>query len=773
MLWVAFTQRITVLGPPSSDSHAPAQYPAGAGAFIVKNHDVGAAVVDSTLCIMSVNEVWSAIFGDATDQQMGVSLETLLPAPVLDRFAPYGRVSSSAAMCMLFPIPAGNGAPRWLEAGFKRQGDKILVALVDVTAERADPPRIAAARGARDLLLADAGAETWRYDPDTDLYVFSPELVADYGLEPPQVTAAVFDSLRHPDDIAAERTIRKRLAHEGGVGDIDLRVRAFDDRGWRRMRVHMLAGRPRPSGQFEIYGRTSAVSDLAQVRDAARANTEFLEMALSAAQAGVFEVDHVARKFRCSPEFVNIVGRPLTYEEARNVDWPELLPEDSAALYRMQGRWGAPGHLSVDIRGGRGGRWIRFFCKVVRDEAGIGLAATGLVLDIEEAKRQELALIAAQQAAEAATEMKSRFLASVSHEIRTPMNGIVGVLHLLKSEPISDGGRGLLGEALACSDMLSQLINDVLDISKIEAGMLELAPEPTRLADALVGVAGLLTPQAEDKRIYLRTVIQPDLGWGLIDAIRFRQCLFNLIGNAVKFTPNGGVTVSMTRAPGGQLRVEVEDTGVGIAEDAKDRVFQRFVQADDTTTRNFGGAGLGLAITRSLARMMGGDIGFSSHEGRGSTFWLEVCAPPAAAPSPSVPAADSSLEGLRILVVDDNPINRMVAGKILEALGVEATLSDSGPDAVDRIARDPFDLVLMDINMPGMDGLEATRRIRDLPAPRGGVPIIALTANVMAHQQRGYFDAGMNGMVAKPLSPAALLSEIVRLVGGQGVVEPV
>ena len=761
------------MGSPRGLNRAPAHYPAGAGAFIVKNNDVGLAVVDSALGVVSVNEAWSALFGDPAGRGAGVSLETLLPAPVLDRLALHGRALSSAAISMLFPLPAKRGVSRWLEGGFKRQGDKMLVALVDVTGERADSARVDAARGARDLLLADAGVETWHYDPDTGHYVFSPELVADYGLEPPQVSAATFDSLRHPDDVVPERTIRERLAREGGVGDIDLRERAFDDCGWRHVRVHMLAGLQRPTGRFEIYGRTSAVSDVARARDAARANTEFLEMALSAAQAGVFEVDHVAREFRCSPEFVNIIGRPLTYEEARNACWPELLPEDAAALYRMQGRWGMPGHLSVDFRGGRGGRWIRFFCKVSRDEAGIGLAATGLVLDIEEAKRQELALITAQQAAEAATEMKSRFLASVSHEIRTPMNGIVGVLHLLKSEPISDEGRGLLDEALACSGMLSQLINDVLDISKIEAGMLELAPEPTRLAEALVGVAGLLTPQAEDKRIYLRTVIQPDLGWGLIDGVRLRQCLFNLIGNAVKFTSSGGVKVSMTRAPGGRLRVEVEDTGVGVAEDAKDRVFQRFVQADDTTTRNFGGAGLGLAISRSLAQMMGGDIGFSSHEGQGSTFWLEVSAPRVAAPSESVPAADRSLEGFRILVVDDNPINRMVASKILEALGAAATLSDSGADAVDRAAHEPLDLILMDINMPGMDGIEATKRIRALPAPRGDVPIVALTANVMAHQQRSYLEAGLNGMVAKPLSPVALFAEIIRVVGEHGAVEPV
>ncbi|HZZ35552.1 MAG TPA: ATP-binding protein, partial [Caulobacteraceae bacterium] len=631
--------------------------------------------------------------------------------------------------------------------------------------------RVAAARHARDLLLDEGGVETWHYDPDDESYLFSPELVVDYGLEPPRVSGAVFDSLRHPADLATERQVRERLVREGGAEEITLRVRELDDSVWRQVRVDLLAGRQVASGRYEVWGHTSAVSDIAKARNEARSNTEFLEMALSAAHAGVFEVDHVAQTFRCSPEFINIVGRPLTYEEGRNASWPELPAEDIAALAQMQGRWGAPGHLSVDVRGGRDGRWIRFYCKVARDETGVGLGAVGLVLDIEDAKRQELALIAAQKAAEAATESKSRFLASVSHEIRTPMNGIVGVLHLLKGENITDEGRGLLEEALACSGMLSQLINDVLDISKIEAGMLELDPEPSRLADALEGVTGLLAPQAEAKGLYLRTVVAPDLGWAMVDDVRLRQCLFNLIGNAVKFTLKGGVEVRMVRAGEGRLRVEVEDTGIGIPPEARERLFQRFVQADDTTTRNFSGTGLGLTIARSLAQMMGGDIGFTSREGEGSTFWMEIAAP-TAAPARAQAASDLSLDGLCILLVDDNATNRLVGGKILEALGAAVSLSDSGADAVERAGREAFDLILMDISMPGMDGLEATRRIRALPGAPSAIPIVALTANVMADQQRSYLAAGMNGVVPKPLSPSALLAEILRLAGAPDEVAP-
>ena len=233
----------------------------------------------------------------------------------------------------------------------------------------------------------------------------------------------------------------------------------------------------------------------------------------------------------------------------------------------------------------------------------------------------------AQRAAQEASVAKSAFLASVSHEIRTPMNGIVGVLHLLGKEAISQDGRRLLDEALACSGMLSQLIDDVLDFSKIEAGKLELAPEPVSVAEALEGVVGLLGPQARNQGLYLRTRIEPGIEWVEIDPVRLRQCLFNLIGNAVKFTLEGGVEVRVSRPAEARLRVEIEDTGVGIPEAAKPRMFDRFEQADRATTRNFSGTGLGLAITRSLAKMMGGDIGFESEENKGSTFWIETSTP--------------------------------------------------------------------------------------------------------------------------------------------------
>jgi signal transduction histidine kinase len=267
-----------------------------------------------------------------------------------------------------------------------------------------------------------------------------------------------------------------------------------------------------------------------------------------------------------------------------------------------------PEPINVRLLRPDGARWVRVYFEAERAATGKPRRGVGLMIDVDETVRQELAVRDAREAAEAATRAKSDFLASVSHEIRTPMNGIVGVLNLLKQEQLTDGGRALLGEALGCTVMLSGLINDVLDFSKIEAGKLELSPAPTDCVAVTKGVLSLLKPQADDKGLALRAVIAPEVGWAMVDPVRLRQCLFNIIGNAVKFTAAGAVEVRVAAPMPGTLRFEVEDTGIGVPEDARSRLFDRFEQVDGGTTRRFGGTGLGLAISRQLARMMGGDL---------------------------------------------------------------------------------------------------------------------------------------------------------------------
>jgi CheY-like chemotaxis protein len=372
------------------------------------------------------------------------------------------------------------------------------------------------------------------------------------------------------------------------------------------------------------------------------------------------------------------------------------------------------------------------------------------------------------EAARQAAETKSQFLANMSHEIRTPMNGVLGVLHLLKSESLSDEGRKLLSEALACGAMLAELLNDVMDFSKIEAGKLELSPEPIDLAAALEGVTGLLRSQAESKGLYLRGKIAPDIAWADIDPVRLRQMLFNLIGNAVKFTAEGGVEVRMSarrEGPTRYLRVEIQDTGIGISQEAQARLFERFHQADGSTTRRFGGTGLGLAISRALATLMGGEVGLDSEPDQGSTFWFEILAPETHARAAEVETDTLWLDGLRVLVVEDNATNRLIATKMLENLGASVTTANDGALGVEAVKICAYDLIFMDIQMPVMDGVEATGVIRALGGPVSRIPIIAMTANALSHQRAEYLAVGMDGVVPKPLSPAALLAELARLSG--------
>ncbi|MGQ3046700.1 MAG: ATP-binding protein [Niveispirillum sp.] len=405
---------------------------------------------------------------------------------------------------------------------------------------------------------------------------------------------------------------------------------------------------------------------------------------------------------------------------------------------------------------------------------GKPFALFGAVSDVTDRTAQEEALLMARREAEAAARAKTDFLATVSHELRTPLNAVIGFADLLLTADLPETERrryiGLQAEA---GRTLLAVINDVLDFAKVDAGHLQLEEMPTDTVGMLQTCAELVRPMAQEKGLSLRIDLAADLPpWLMLDPTRVRQVVLNLLNNAVKFTQAGHVTLSATTIAdegNGALRIAVADTGIGIAPERQPQLFEPFHQADASTARRYGGTGLGLAICKRLVTLMGGRLGLSSEAGRGSLFWIEIplrlTDPPSNAPALPTPGAGedgANARPLHILVAEDLPVNQLLVRAILEKAGHRVDIAIDGAAALAAVQRTAYDLVLMDVQMPGMDGLEATRAIRALPSVAGRIPIIALTANALPSEVERCRKAGMNDHIAKPIEASHLVAALTR-----------
>jgi PAS domain S-box-containing protein len=659
---------------------------------------------------------------------------------------------------------------------------QTLVLLTDVTAEWTALRALASTRSVRDQLMFDAEIGTWRYDPDAETYHFSNELALGYETSPANVPLATLILIQHPDDRAKDAEIRERLTTTRGSADGEMRYRDGKT-GWKTLRVHYRTGRRLPSGRYEMLGISQNVTELARARDEADLMSGRLELAMTAASAGVYEIDTITGDRWSSEQFNQLAGEEALARQARHpfglymddaqasvrASWERCLTSDKVEshdtrIYRPDGK----------------GRWVRLFTRMQRGPTGRAIRAVGLMLDIHEQKEQELALLEAKMQAEAATGAKSNFLASMSHEIRTPLNGILGMTQVLSSEQLTDDQRDRVKVISDSGQTLMALLNDVLDISKIEAGKLEIAAVDGNLKVTLDRMRQLFLSHADERGLKVTVETPGNLPAILrYDPVRVRQCVGNLLSNAIKFTESGGVTMRLSgepRADGGwTIRISITDTGMGMDTETVARLFSAFAQGDATITRRFGGTGLGLAITRQLAHLMGGDVTVESTPGEGSTFHLTFLAETGSARAADAGAQGEGTDvtsaagprpimGARVLLVDDNAVNRQVVKLFMVQVAPKIVEAANGQEALARLAEQPFDIVLLDVHMPVMDGLETIARIRSSDQPWRDIPVIALTADAMSGDRERYLGMGMNDYISKPIDARELATKYVGLL---------
>jgi len=399
------------------------------------------------------------------------------------------------------------------------------------------------------------------------------------------------------------------------------------------------------------------------------------------------------------------------------------------------------------------------------------------------ALKQSMAeLVNARDLAEAGNQAKSQFLANMSHEIRTPLNGVLGMVQVMELDAMSPKQKAHLTIIRESGEALLHVLNDVLDFSKIEAGKMEFSPEPFSFDEMLRSVWQMFHGPAVQKGVTLTMEVEASAqGYWMADPIRVRQILLNLVSNAIKFTNEGVVSVVVSRDEAGAIRMRVSDTGIGIAPEELDKLFSKFSQADDSNTRRFGGAGLGLAICRELSRHMGGDVTVDSVFGQGSIFELVLPIDAAERRESNLSAQPLASSGggeapggaerpLKILVAEDNPVNQNILMTLLAVLEADLTVVENGRKAIEAWRSETFDLILMDVQMPVVGGVAATRTIREeeFRENRPRTPIIALTANVMKHQVNEYLSAGMDAHVPKPINFPALCQAISDAVEASG-----
>ena len=726
----------------------------------------------------------------------GVFLQTRFPLlflvpPVLILIAFRCGIGSAAiallisAAASLAAVVAGTGPLALVDGGLDPRAmvqQLFLAVLVfttlpvaSVLTDRARTRREEEARLAT-LSLAEtvAGVGSWRLDlGETPRVTWSEQVYRIHGVEPGTFDPAYDDAVDfyHSDD---RQTVRDWVAAAIATGQAEPLVLRLIRRDGEERRV-----RTQCVVQMDEMGRAQSLSGISQdVTEVERHHAEvaareqrFRALAEHTSDIiATFDRDGVFRYL--SPAVTTVLGWKPEDLVGRTT-WSIIHPDDHATLrsayraYLGGGPGGAAPHIRYRAQSKDGAWvWVEAHPTGIWDTTGAVIEIQDTVRDITAAKALEDALTQAKEAAEAAVEAKSEFLANMSHELRTPLTSVIGYSGLLKARDGLGETEQLFADRIAASSQaLLAVINDILDYSKLEAGGIALEDMPLSPRALAEVAAGVLEPQALGKGLALSVEVDAAIPQRIMgDEGRLKQVLLNFLSNAVKFTREGSVRLVMSRRED-RLWVEVIDTGIGLTPEQASRLFQRFSQADTSTTRQYGGTGLGLAISRKLIEAMDGTVGVTSEPGQGSTFWLTIPLRPAMEAELDETADNADIvPNLKILLADDVEANRELMRALVRDWPVSLITVADGKEAVETVRGGDIDLVLMDIQMPGMDGLTATRAIRALNEPVSTTPIIGLTADALPEQMAACRAAGMDGHAAKPIVLVSLVSEINRVM---------
>jgi PAS domain S-box-containing protein len=735
---------------------------------------------------------------------VGFSAEELVGKPLLALVHPDHIPQISARVATLSrgePLPAGDGGDvrvlhkdgtwRWVQGRpapiFDADGRQIgaVSVLRDDTERRRLEEQVRESEQRYRQLAEQSADLIVRYDVDGNIEFISPRAARQFGIDPDRVIGRNFRDLV-PDD--------ERARHEAFFADLKAgRVPPQGDRNvWRTL---LGGGR-----HVDFEGATSPIYDedriigvVATLRDvtARIALQEALERERTETGNALERLKDSEAQFRALAEFASdVIARydlsgmieyispavrvfGYTPEDMVGRNHSEFVhPDDQTGRVRAAVLAGEriPMDRDNEFRLRRAdGTWalVQGRPAAIHDDAGKAVGVVTVLRDITEQRRLEDELRRKEAEAQGAVIAKSEFLATMSHEIRTPLTAVVGFAGLLgKMQGLPDKARVYVDRIALSGEALTSIVNNVLDFSKIEARQVELRPEPFDLQIFVDEALGVVQDSAEAKGLKLTgEVVGPDPGRVLADAGRLRQVVLNLLTNAIKFTHKGEVTLNV-RYRQGALLVSVVDTGIGIAPEAATRLFQRFSQVDSSNARRFGGAGLGLAISRGLVELMGGEIGVESVEGQGSRFWFSVPAKSAGTRRRAAePEAAKPPAGARVLVVDDARANRELIMALLSPFELQLTEAADGLEALEAARRTTFDLVLMDLQMPGLDGIAATRAIRGGSDLNRDTPILAVSASVQPADVDACRQAGMDDHIGKPISAHELVGKVAHWIG--------